>query len=70
MLVGKVLRSTHSLYYSVGGKENVDVKIRKDEIVECHADSRGRVTLGAKYAGENVQVAILDVCERDVENQN
>lgn len=32
----------------------------KDQIVEKTADGRGRVTLGSKYANEDVQLAILE----------
>lgn len=32
----------------------------KDQIVEKTADARGRVTLGSEYAGEEVQLAILE----------
>lgn len=30
------------------------------DLVEKTADSRGRITLGSDYAGENVKVLILD----------
>lgn len=31
-----------------------------DQIVETTADSRGRINLGMDYAGEDVQLAILE----------
>lgn len=34
------------------------------ELVERSADGKGRVTIGADYAGETVRVAILDVVSR------
>lgn len=39
----------------------------KDQIVETTADSRGRVTLGSEYAGEDVQLAILKPTDDDTE---
>lgn len=32
----------------------------KDQIVEAETDSRGRITLGTKYADQTVQLAILE----------
>lgn len=39
----------------------------KDQLVEKKADSRGRVTLGSEYAGEEVQLAILKPTDDDTE---
>lgn len=33
----------------------------KDQIVEKKTDDRGRLLLGAEYAGKEVQVAVLEV---------
>lgn len=38
-----------------------------DQIVERKADDRGRITLGNEYSGKEVQVAILDVEDGDVD---
>lgn len=40
----------------------IDLTIEsKDQLIEKKTDGRGRLTLGSKYAGKEVQVAILDV---------
>lgn len=38
------------------------------EIVSRRADDRGRVTVGKKYAGERLRVALLEVEEHGNEN--
>lgn len=39
------------------------VEVKATDVDEKKADDRGRVTLGAKYAGKRVTVAVLEVEE-------
>lgn len=41
----------------------MQVEVNATDINEKKADDRGRVTLGAEYAGKTVTVAVLDVEE-------
>jgi hypothetical protein len=38
------------------------------EIRELDADSRGRVTIGRKYADQTVKVAVIDFIESEEDN--
>ena len=38
----------------------MDVNLSMNQIVTRSADDRGRITLGAEYANEDVQIAILE----------
>lgn len=40
---------------------SVKVEVSPKDVKEKKADDRGRVTLGAKYAGQTVTVAVLEV---------
>ena len=37
------------------------VEVKATDVEEKKADDRGRVTLGAEFAGKNVTVAVLEV---------
>lgn len=39
----------------------VEIEVDPEDIVRKKADDRGRVTLGAGYAGKSVRVAVLEV---------
>jgi len=39
------------------------LEVKATDVVEKKADDRGRITLGAKYAGKTVTVAVLEVEE-------
>ena len=39
----------------------MQVEVSPTEVEERKADDRGRVTLGAEYAGKTVTVAVLEV---------
>jgi len=41
----------------------VEIEVDPEDIVKKKADDRGRVTLGAEYAGKTVRVAVLEVEE-------
>jgi hypothetical protein len=44
---------------------NVTVDVDPDNIEVLKADDRGRVTIGAEYAGEDVRVAVLEVIDAE-----
>lgn len=37
------------------------LEVKATDVTEKNADERGRVTLGAEYAGKTVTVAVVDV---------
>jgi len=39
------------------------LEVKATDVEEKKADDRGRITLGAKYAGKTVTVAVLEVEE-------
>lgn len=41
-----------------------------DQIKGCTADDRGRITLESEYAGETVQIAVLEREHDDDENES
>lgn len=41
----------------------MQVEVKATNVEEKKADDRGRVTLGAEYAGKTVTVAVLEVEE-------
>lgn len=41
----------------------MNVEVKATDVEEKKADDRGRVTLGAEYAGKTVTVAVLEVEE-------
>jgi rubrerythrin len=45
------------------------VEVDPVDVVERDADSKGRVTVGADYAGETVRVAVLAVPSRESDSE-
>lgn len=37
------------------------IEVDVDDVNKYKADDRGRITIGSKYAGENVTVAVVEV---------
>jgi hypothetical protein len=43
----------------------MNIEVSASDLVTRETDDRGRITLGAKYAGKQVTVAVVEVAEEE-----